>query len=344
MEKTVLTQKQLPIEVESEPLEVKPEPATAKPGVEKKNVYKTYKPGKVVDDMFIRLTPEVLLQLETIGSQTRGVEFSGLGWVTPIEDGILCDKIKLMHVGSETFTEIPSQDIMRLWEDEESNRIRLWFHRHPMGSNIPGPGNWSGIDNTTIRETPLGGIPELVKWSASIVRTPRGWVGRIDRYDIEDDYTVHVGVAPNVDLQLIQTADELYRARWSGWGAYNDFSFTDGLGSTGLLSRLSDIEKLSTQQWSNLMDLADADLYGELWNESPIGDLRQHAFVPAQPADSSREYLNELLNEATKDMFELGEYNKAMAIEIAANALWDADERRLEFFVEEVMGAGSYKA
>jgi hypothetical protein len=66
---------------------------------------------------------------------------------------------------------------------------------------VPGPHCWSGTDENTIRYTPLGGIPELVKWSISIVRTPGGWVGRLD--DHINDETVHMPVHPELPEDFI---------------------------------------------------------------------------------------------------------------------------------------------
>ncbi len=77
---------------------------------------------------------------------------------------------------------------------------RKWFSsnrsRHPLGNGIPGHHNWSGTDENTARNEPLGSTPEWVKWSISIVRTPHGWVGRYDTYGAKGA-TVHIEVTPN---------------------------------------------------------------------------------------------------------------------------------------------------
>ena len=62
-----------------------------------------------------------------------------------------------------------------------------------MGDSLPGKHNWSGTDNTTIT-APLGGHLEMVKWSCSMVLTPRGWVGRIDNH--LKNITQHIEVVP----------------------------------------------------------------------------------------------------------------------------------------------------
>jgi hypothetical protein len=72
-----------------------------------------------------------------------------------------------------------------------SNRLK-----HPIGNGVPGPQNWSGTDNATIELAPLGGIPELVRWSVSMVLTPGGWVGRIDNHLTHK--TEHLEVSPNI--------------------------------------------------------------------------------------------------------------------------------------------------
>lgn len=74
--------------------------------------------------------------------------------------------------------------------------------KHPMGSGKPGPENWSGTDNNTIRTAPLGGVPELVKWSASVVLTPRGWVGRVDNHITGK--TIHCEVQPNLYSEALE--------------------------------------------------------------------------------------------------------------------------------------------
>ncbi len=82
-----------------------------------------------------------------------------------------------------------------------SNRMR-----HPLGTGIPGPHNWSGTDETTILREPMGSTPSAVNWSISIVLTPGGFVGRIDNY--VKGITQHLEVEPNVTT-LYQEMREL---------------------------------------------------------------------------------------------------------------------------------------
>jgi hypothetical protein len=147
--------------------------------------------------MKIVLSPEVAITLETTTTQSRGHEFSGFGFAE-IQDGttLYVYDVVILHVGSEVYTEINPEKIFELTKREDAANMRVWFHRHPMGNGVPGWHNWSGTDNATIKETPLGGIPELVGWSASIVRTLGGWVGRIDNH--KTGKTVHVEVHPKV--------------------------------------------------------------------------------------------------------------------------------------------------
>jgi hypothetical protein len=63
-----------------------------------------------------------------------------------------------------------------------------------MGSGIPGPHNWSATDNNTILTAPLGGHPQMVRWSVSVVLTPAGWVGRVDNHLTQK--TQHCTVEP----------------------------------------------------------------------------------------------------------------------------------------------------
>jgi hypothetical protein len=170
--------------------------------------------------MKIVLQPHVAMALETAVSQARGKEFSGFGWGTFTERGVfeVYDYV-ILNVGSETYTEISVEQQLALMDREDAGNMRLWMHRHPIGNGIPGPHNWSGTDNNTIMTSPLGGIPELIKWSASIVRTPKGWVGRFDRY-VGREETVHCVVEPFVPETLFNTVDKLLdryirgRAKW----------------------------------------------------------------------------------------------------------------------------------
>jgi hypothetical protein len=78
--------------------------------------------------------------------------------------------------------------------------------RHPLGTGVPGLHNWSGTDEHTIQVEPLGSPAALVGWSCSIVRTPKGWVGRIDNY--KTGQTKHVPVS-GVDVATVNLIEAL---------------------------------------------------------------------------------------------------------------------------------------
>jgi hypothetical protein len=156
--------------------------------------------------MKITLTPEVAMALETMVSQSGRLEFSGFGWARIEGDALVMYDYVVLNVGSEAYTEIPAAELMKLLGREDAANMKVWLHRHPIGIGVPGPENWSGMDNNTIETNPLGGIPELVKWSAAIVRTPRGWVGRVDRH-VPEHSVVHVPVEPSVPLEVFETID-----------------------------------------------------------------------------------------------------------------------------------------
>lgn len=175
--------------------------------------------------MRIRLLPSVAIALEAMAVQAGKLEFSGLGTCHREDDTLVIDDVHLMHVGSEGYTEISPESIYeyKTKVEAEGREIRVWFHRHPVGGAIPGPGCWSGMDNNTIATTPLGGIPELVKWSISIVRTPMGWVGRVDNH--LKKLTWHVEVEGQAPLEVRNLAADLTRrfldkSSWRGT-AYN---------------------------------------------------------------------------------------------------------------------------
>lgn len=150
----------------------------------------------------LRMTGKVALRLETATKETRGLEFSGLGFVKKEKGGLCIYDAVVLHVGSEGYTEIDPQKIMPLLDREDARNIKCWFHRHPLGNGVPGADQWSGLDEQTIQESPLGGIPKLVGWSVSIVRTPLGWVGRVDNH--KERTTVHVPVYPSLPDNFIE--------------------------------------------------------------------------------------------------------------------------------------------
>jgi hypothetical protein len=161
--------------------------------------------------MKIRLTPSIAMLLETIATETQGLEFSGFGFgVLNQEDKeLLVYDFLLMDVGSSTLTEISAETVRALLEHPDREHMKVWVHLHPVGNGKPGFHNWSQTDEGTIRTTPLGGIPELVRWSASMVRTPKGWVGRIDNH--LRGSTLHCPVVPQVDRGIY---DQVEKLRW----------------------------------------------------------------------------------------------------------------------------------
>lgn|GEM_PF-1919900 len=143
--------------------------------------------------MKILLSTEVLLKLESWCTTAGNKEVSGLGTVRYEQGNIVVEAVWLLDAGTEGLTDIPPERIAALnAQGVDITKLKLWWHRHPVGNGLPGPHNWSGIDEGTIVNTPLGSSPELVKWSVSIVRTPYGWVGRVDHYTKER--TVHCEV------------------------------------------------------------------------------------------------------------------------------------------------------
>ena len=154
----------------------------------------------------INLTPDVALKLETITAQMSGKEFSGIGFARYTDGNFEIYDAVLISVGSEVYTEIPSEKLLKLMARSDVGNMKVWFHRHGVGDGIPGPHNWSSVDSHTATEEPLGcpvGMAHLVKWSISIVRTPYGWVGRYDTYKLgEKAKTVHLRVTPSLAQAL----------------------------------------------------------------------------------------------------------------------------------------------
>jgi hypothetical protein len=148
--------------------------------------------------MIIRRSDKIALDLMTMAHATRGKEYSGFGFVERKQGELYVYDYAVLDVGSEAYTQIDPKLILPLMERTDAANMKLWLHRHPVGNGKPGPHNWSGTDNATISREPLGGLPELVRWSASIVLTPGGWVGRVDNHITKK--TIHCGVVPQADV------------------------------------------------------------------------------------------------------------------------------------------------
>ena len=151
--------------------------------------------------MKIVLAPEVAINLESLVSQVGRQEFSGIGFVNVIDGDLHVYDCVLLNVGSAGYSEIPSDRLIQaIMNRPDQDKARLWFHRHPVEG-------WSATDLNTILTAPLGGIPELVRWSASIVRTPTRWIGRVDNH-INKTHVV-AEVVPNINPDLADQAQSL---------------------------------------------------------------------------------------------------------------------------------------
>jgi hypothetical protein len=155
--------------------------------------------------MKIILNPDVAMNLENLVHVVGHQEFSGVGFVNVVNGDVVVYDIEVLDVGSAGYTEIDAGDIMKLNRPDIGN-IRLWFHRHPLEG-------WSGTDVTTITQTPLGGIPEIIKWSASIVRTPTHWIGRMDNHLKKTMQVVEVvpNISPSLTLNARALLGDYYR-------------------------------------------------------------------------------------------------------------------------------------
>lgn len=165
----------------------------------------------VVDEKLTFIIPDgLLIHLETWISSAAGREVSGVGIMEkdPEAKTFTLRKCWLMAAGSVAYTEIPGAKMVKLIEEGvRPDQLKVWWHRHPVGDGIPGPHNWSGTDNNTIRNEPFGIDPSMVQWLLSIVRTPRGWVGRYDNHDRKQ--TVHMSVGTKVSPKQYAAAADL---------------------------------------------------------------------------------------------------------------------------------------
>lgn len=154
--------------------------------------------------MKIRFNEKAGLQFLAAALASGENEFSGLGFCHVYPDHLEIYELRVLDYGTYASTNIPPEVIAALLADPELNPkdLRAWLHKHPIGSGKPGADNWSSTDNLTIETQPLGGVPELVGWSAAVVLTPHGPVGRIDNHLSKK--TVHVPVElPFVDLSMM---------------------------------------------------------------------------------------------------------------------------------------------
>jgi hypothetical protein len=203
--------------------------------------------------MNIRFSDEMALLLETIVAETKGSEFSGFGYAKWDGDVLTMYDFVLLNVGSSTYTEISGEQVMKLASREDARNLHIWVHRHPVGDGIPGYQNWSHTDENTIWQAPLGMDPAMVKWAAAIVRTPRGWVGRID--DIKNHTTLHVEVLPHISQEIFDKVHDMQKkVNDELWANYKPAKYYP----TSLpLDAESDIEWPDEVQYSYLDDKLD---------------------------------------------------------------------------------------
>lgn len=148
----------------------------------------------IKDEILVIIPAMQLLKLETWCASAGGKEVSGIGTMKYEKGKFLVQEVFLCAGGSEVFTQIEPEHIMEVVKQGiDPSLIKLWWHRHPVGNGLPGPHCWSGTDQNTIVTAPLGSSPALVEWSVSIVRTPYGWVGRMDDY--RKEHTLHCKVS-----------------------------------------------------------------------------------------------------------------------------------------------------
>ena len=146
--------------------------------------------------MRIVIEDPLMIKLLAIANATAPQEFSGMGFCKIKGEDIVVYDFVLCNIGNTVYTEIPTDLLLKLMDRPDSKNMKVWLHRHPLGSGIPGPENWSYRDETTATKEPLGGIPEMVRWSVAIVLTPHGWVGRIDNHIKHE--TRHLEVFPQL--------------------------------------------------------------------------------------------------------------------------------------------------
>lgn len=166
--------------------------------------------------MKILISPEIFLRLCVIEDIAGDREFSGYGFVN-VENrngqkAFTVYDIELLDIGSPGFTEFGSADILKVLKREDASRMKLWFHRHPLGTGVPGPHNWSETDNSTCMNEPLGcPDPDRVGWALAMVLTPKGWVGRVDQFKDGSHKVTHIPVHADIDFSFVEKTDKLLK-------------------------------------------------------------------------------------------------------------------------------------
>lgn len=144
--------------------------------------------------MKIVIQPHIMARLLCYAVATPN-EFSGFGFCNRNQEGdIEMYDFVLLDVGTWGYTQTDPKRMLPLFSRPDRKNMKVWLHRHPMGTGEPGPHNWSGRDEQTIQYEPLGTTPKDAQWSVSIVITPGGFVGRIDNY--LKGITQHLEVVP----------------------------------------------------------------------------------------------------------------------------------------------------
>jgi len=193
----------------------------------------------------------VIGRLETACNQAERLEVSGYGFIRQEGDTLVVYDACVLDVGSWGETNIDPKDpevaekLLDLLEREDAANLKLWWHRHPILG-------WSSTDEYACRVTPMGGDPKHVRWSAAVVRTPHGWIGRIDNH--LTDKTAHVPVVTGAE-DVVADTDGL-RVKKSSAGA------TIAHANYTLFNEDDDIEDLDYEDLAEELD-EELDRFGD---------------------------------------------------------------------------------
>ena len=161
----------------------------------------------------------VIGKLETACNQAKNLEVSGYGFCRQEDGHLVVYDVVILDVGNGIETNIDprkpevAQLLLEMLERPDANNLKLWWHRHPINW-------WSGTDEVACKKTPMGGDPKHVKWSAAVVRTPQGWIGRLDNH--LTGKTKHVPVITGAE-DAIDDTSKLVALAFSTGKAYNGF-------------------------------------------------------------------------------------------------------------------------
>jgi hypothetical protein len=166
----------------------------------------------------INLCPKTAMTLEHIYVSVYPLEFSGLAVVDmkksdlKIENGeikgrLQVGKFYLLDIGNEGYTEFNLDP--KIIPVSEWPLLKVWIHAHGVGNAVPGPHNWSTIDQENMEKSPCGNTPAEIGWAVAVVRNRYGFTAQMRNY--KKEIVQYCLVTPQVDFDALGCIEPLYQ-------------------------------------------------------------------------------------------------------------------------------------